>query len=44
VRAAAAVVAWLEWQLRGDANAAKMFVGNDCGLCRDPAWKFEAKP
>jgi dienelactone hydrolase len=40
-KAAAAVVAWLEWQLRGDPSAAKMFVGKDCGLCRDPAWQFE---
>jgi dienelactone hydrolase len=42
-KAAAAVVAWLDWQLRGDAKAKKMFVGKDCGLCRDPAWKFAAK-
>jgi dienelactone hydrolase len=43
-KAAAAVVAWLNWQLRGDPEAAKMFVGKDCGLCKDPAWQFEAKP
>jgi dienelactone hydrolase len=43
-KAAAAVVAWLEWQLRGDARAARMFTGEDCGLCRDPAWQFKAKP
>ncbi len=42
-KAAAAVVAWLEWQLRGDAKAARMFTGADCGLCRDPDWKFSAK-
>ncbi|HEX6636630.1 MAG TPA: hypothetical protein VF033_03140 [Steroidobacteraceae bacterium] len=42
-KAAAAVVAWLNWQLRGDAEAAKMFMGKDCGLCRDPAWEFRAK-
>ena len=41
-KAAAAVVAWLNWQLRGDEQAAKMFVGQDCGLCRDPAWQFTA--
>jgi hypothetical protein len=41
-KAAAAVVAWLEWQLRGDAEARKMFVGKDCGLCKDPAWQFES--
>jgi hypothetical protein len=42
-KAAAAVVAWLDWQLRGDAAAEKMFSGENCGLCRDPAWKFAAK-
>ena len=42
-KAAAAVVAWLNWQLRGDRSAAKQFEGEDCGLCRDPAWKFQAK-
>lgn len=42
-KAAAAVVAWLDWQLRGDRNAAKTFVGKDCGLCRDSAWKVEKK-
>ena len=41
-KAAAAVVAWLDWQLRGDRRAAKTFVGRDCGLCRDPAWQFSA--
>ena len=43
-KAAAAVVAWLDWQLRGDRRAARMFTGKDCGLCRDPAWIFQAKP
>jgi hypothetical protein len=41
--AAQVAVAWLAWQLRGDAQAARMFVGADCKLCTDPAWKFEAK-
>ena len=41
-KAAAAVVAWLEWQLRGDETAAKKFTGKDCGLCKDPAWQFAA--
>ena len=40
-KAAQAVVAWLNWQLLGDQEAAKMFVGENCGLCRDPAWKFD---
>ena len=35
--------AWLAWQLKGDMQAARMFVGADCGLCVDPAWKVEKK-
>ncbi|MFN0124646.1 MAG: alpha/beta hydrolase [Blastocatellia bacterium] len=31
-------VAYLNWRLRGDKQAAKMFVGADCGLCRDKSW------
>jgi hypothetical protein len=42
-KAAAAVVAWLNWQLRGDTNAAKLYVGKNCGLCGDPAWKIDKK-
>lgn len=42
-RAATVAVAWLNWQLRGDARAAKMFTGKECGLCRDPAWSIERK-
>ena len=42
-KAAAAVVAWLEWQLFKNQKAAKMFVGDDCGLCRDPAWQFMSR-
>ena len=42
-KAAAAVVAWLDWQLRNDQKAAKTFVGKDCGLCTDSAWSVEKK-
>ncbi len=42
-KAAEAVVAWLDWQLRGDKTAADMFVGEKCGLCVDPAWKVGKK-
>ena len=42
-KAAAAVVAWLDWQLRSDQKAAKSFVGKDCGLCTDSAWLVEKK-
>lgn len=42
-KAAKAVVAWLDWQLRNDKQAAVMFVGKDCGLCTDPAWEVRKK-
>jgi dienelactone hydrolase len=41
--AAAVAVSWLDWQLRGDAAAARRFVGDDCGLCRDSRWTFASK-
>jgi hypothetical protein len=41
--AAQVVVKWLDWQLRGDAVAARSFTGRDCGLCRDPAWSLKTK-
>ncbi len=36
-------VAVLQWQLKGDREAGKMFVGADCGLCQDPKWHVEKK-
>jgi dienelactone hydrolase len=36
-------VAWLDWQLKGDKQAAKYFVGNDCKLCTNSIWKIEKK-
>lgn len=36
-------VAWLEWQLRGDQQAARMFKGGECTLCRDSAWHVQKK-
>lgn len=41
--AARVVVKWLDWQLRGDAEAGRMFTGTDCGLCRDPAWSLKTR-
>jgi dienelactone hydrolase len=41
--AASVAVSWLDWQLRGDAAAARRFVGDDCGLCRDSKWQLERK-
>jgi dienelactone hydrolase len=36
-------VALLEWQFKGDQEAAKMFVGANCGLCQDSKWHVEKK-
>jgi hypothetical protein len=41
--AASIAVSWLDWQLRGDARAARRFVGDDCGLCRDTSWTLQRK-
>ncbi len=37
------VVDWLDWRLRGEATAARVFTGANCGLCRDSAWDVEKK-
>ncbi|MHA6719870.1 alpha/beta hydrolase [Sphingomonas sp. RS6] len=34
---------WLDWQLLGDEAAGRMFVGGDCGLCRNVAVQIETK-
>ena len=36
-------VAWLDWQLKGDAKAARMFRGTNCGLCVNPRWVVSKK-
>jgi hypothetical protein len=41
--AASVAVSWLDWQLRGDASAARRFVGDDCGLCRDVSWTYQRR-
>jgi hypothetical protein len=38
-----AVIAWLDWQLKGDTTARKLFVGPRCGLCADPDWTVKSK-
>jgi hypothetical protein len=35
--------AWLQWQLKGDKQAAKMFEGDPCGVAQMPGWKVEKK-
>ena len=34
---------WLQWQLRGDKAAGRMFAGANCGLCTDRAWTVQRK-
>ena len=41
--AASVAVSWLNWQLRGDAQSARRFVGEDCGLCKDAPWSLQRK-
>ncbi len=36
-------LAWLDWQLKGNKEAAKMFEGDKCGLCTDPQWVTRKK-
>lgn len=36
-------VAWLDWTLKGDKTAAKMFKAPDCTLCKMPGWTVEKK-
>ncbi len=36
-------VAWLQWQLRGDAAAGRMFTGKNCTLCTDSTWTVARK-
>jgi hypothetical protein len=41
--AASVAVSWLDWQLRGDAESAKRFEGEHCGLCEDEKWTLQRK-
>lgn len=42
-QAAQVAVSWLRWQLRKDEAAGNQFVGENCGLCRDPHWDIQRK-
>lgn len=33
------VLAWLDWQLKGERKARREFIGQRCGLCANPAWQ-----
>jgi hypothetical protein len=34
---------WLLWTFKGDKKAGKMFVGKDCGLCKNSNWDVKQK-
>jgi hypothetical protein len=36
-------LAWLDWHLKGNMEAAKMFKGNKCSLCVDAQWVIRKK-
>ncbi len=36
-------VAWLDWRLKGDLAAARMFKGKDCTLCTAASWHVTQK-
>ena len=36
-------LAWLDWQLKGSREAAKMFQGSKCGLCINTQWVIRKK-
>ena len=35
--------AWVQWQLKGDKDAARMFEGEACGVSKMEGWKVEKK-
>jgi hypothetical protein len=41
--AAAIALDWLEWQLRGDKDASRSFLGENCRLCTVPGWTIDRK-
>lgn len=40
---AEAPLAWLKWQLKADAEAAAMFLGENCGFCNRGEWSIRKK-
>lgn len=34
---------WFNWQLKGEAQSGKWFVGSDCLMCNDAEWKVQQK-
>ena len=38
-----AVLAWLDWQLKGDTHATAAFAVPTCSLCKDPDWWIDSQ-
>jgi hypothetical protein len=36
-------VAMLKWQLKGEKDSSKMFLGADCSLCKEAGWHVATK-
>ena len=34
---------WYTWQLKGDQQASRMFIGENCLLCQEPGWHISKK-
>jgi len=43
LRWSSAVLAWLDWQLKGDGKAVEMFAREECALCKDPDWWIDTR-
>jgi dienelactone hydrolase len=43
LRWSSGVLAWLDWQLKGDAAAKGMFSGPNCLMCKDPDWWIDTQ-
>lgn len=42
-RMGAVALSWLDWQLKADADAGKIFNGAPCGLCSEVDWSVKRK-
>ena len=42
-RMGAVALAWLDWQLKDNGDAAALFNGRPCGLCAEPEWLVKRK-
>jgi dienelactone hydrolase len=43
LRWSTAILAWLDWQLKGDTHATATFSGPNCALCKDSDWWIDSQ-